>query len=302
MKKQILIDGNSIGWAAQHATKLSVGKQPTQAVFGVVKTIAELRRTYPGYEMLVLWDGRAQWRYDIHPDYKGNRDNDPQKVIDKAEYESQKPFIRRALSALGVRQMTVADQEADDMAGYLVTELTKQPDVSIVLITGDRDWIQLVRPGVTWRDIRDDSRIVTMKNLETYTGYSTPYQFLEGKCLQGDSSDTIPGVGGLGEGRAPEFIAKFGSVREFWRQHDSGEFKTKSKVLTKFAAPEGRKAFMRNFRLMQLLRVQKPARDKVNLDKGSFDPQAFKEVCEELNFNSILKTFDGFVRHFKELQ
>ena len=299
MARHIIIDGNSIGWAAQHATKLSVGKQPTQAVFGVIKTIAELRRTYPGYEMLVLWDGRAQWRFDLHPDYKSNRDSDPQKVIDKAEYESQKPFIYRALAALGIKQMTAKWHEADDMAGYLVTELSKQPDSTIVLITGDRDWIQLVRPGVTWRDIRDDSRIVTMKNLEKFTGFVTPYQFLEGKCLQGDGSDVIPGVGGIGEKGAPEFIAKFGSVREFWRQIDSGEVKTKSKVLTKFAAPEGRKAFMRNFRLMQLLKVQKPNKEDVNLNRGSFDVQAFKEICEELNFNSILKTFDGFVRHFK---
>lgn len=299
MTKHLIIDGNSIGWAAQSATRLSSGGQATQAVYGVIKSVAELRREYPGYEILVLWDGKAQWRFDMHPDYKSNRANDQKKVAAKEEYVSQKPYITRALNSLGVNQMTVATHEADDMAGYLVVELTKQPGAEIVLITGDRDWIQLVRPGVTWRDIRDDSRVVTLKNLEKYTGHTTPYAFLEGKCLQGDSSDVIPGVGGIGEKGAPVFLAEFGSVREFWRQFDSGKT-FKSKVLNKFATAEGRKAFLRNFKLMQLLKIDKPEKSAVNLQRGSFNETAFKELCEELAFGSILRTFDGFIRCFKQ--
>jgi 5'-3' exonuclease len=299
LTKTIIIDGNSWGHSAHRATRLNSGDLETQAVFGFIRTLRDMRVKHPDFTPLALWDGRAEWRFDLHPAYKSNRDNDPKKVVEREAYKAQRPYINRCLEHLGVRQMTAMTHEADDMAGYMVAKLSAQPDAEILLSTGDRDWIQLLRPGVTWQDHRDDSRTVTLQNLMDKTGYQTPYAFLEGKCLQGDSSDVIQGVGGIGEKGAPEFIAEFGSVREFWRRCDSGEFVPKKKAHINLASPDGRAAFKRNFRLMQLLKVAAPDKKDVVVAPGRFDADKFVEVLEELAFISILKNLDQFLQPFR---
>lgn len=337
MSKTNIIDGNSIGHAAHRATKLTSGTLQTQAIYGFIRTMRDMKVEHPDFTQLVLWDGKAQWRYDMHPAYKSNRDNDPKKVEERAHYVAQRPYIARCLEHLGIRQMTAMKHEADDMAGYMVAKLTEQPGNEVLLSTGDQDWLQLLRPGVTWRDHRDDSKIITLDNLMDKTGYASPYAFLEGKCLQGDGSDVISGVGGIGEDTAPLFLAEFGSVREFWRRCDSGEFVPKYKYhrnLWQGCSPytkeeweaqwvfagdasdtkayekarkkhmdawpgQGRTLFARNLRLMQLLKVTPPDKKDVVVVPGKFDADKFAEVCEELAFVSILRNLDHFLKPFR---
>ncbi len=304
--KTILIDANSVGRAMHSAVTLRAGAVQTQAVFGFIKSVRQLRLEFPDWKIMVLWDGRADWRYDLFPEYKGNRNDDPKKVADKEAYQAQVPYIQKALSSLGIRQFTAKRHEADDMAGYMVNQLTLKnrglavPEHLIKLVTGDRDWIQLVRPGVEWQDHREKSRIVTMSNLMDETGFATPYAFLEGKALQGDSSDCIPGVGGIGEKGAPVFLAEFGSVRKFWQRCDSGDFVPKLKAHQRLCSAEGRMNFGRNLRLMQLLKVAPPAKEDVRLDMGKLNEDDFADICAELNFVSLTKVIDTFVKPFKE--
>ena len=298
--KHLLIDANSIGYACHYATKLHSGGMETQAIFGFIRTMRELRVTYPDHTPIVLWDGRAEWRFNFCPTYKSNRDNDPKKVAIKEAYQKQVPFIKQLLAPLGIRQMRVATHEADDMAGYLVTELSKKPDSEIVLISGDEDWLQLVRPGVSWRDMRDDAKIVNFNNFFDKTAYKTPLAFLEGKCLQGDSSDVISGVGRIGEVGALELLATFGSVSNFWRQCADGSYKPKTKALLNLYEGEGRALYRRNFQMMQLLRVAKPAPEAVFIDKGALNKDQFHDLCAELAFSSITKHIDNFFKPFQE--
>ncbi|UUZ78552.1 hypothetical protein LP414_27230 [Polaromonas sp. P1(28)-13] len=274
----------------------------------------------------------AQWRFDLYPGYKGNRNSDAAKVAMKESYAKQKPFIEAGLRHLGVRQLTAKWHEADDLAGIFVRKLAADPTHRVGVITGDQDWLQFVKPNVFWRDMRDDSRIVTAKNFYDFTGCKSTMEFLERKCLTGDNSDTISGVGGIGEKGAPEFIAEFGSVREFWRRCDAGEFVPKAvahKRLWKgdseldkdqwiaaftgestdhvamkahiLAWPgQGRRLFRRNFQLMQLLKVAPPKKEDIKLDAGKHDKEAFAKVCEELSFISILRNLDEFTNLFKQ--
>lgn len=327
-----IIDGNSVGHAAHRATKLTAGGMQTQAVFGFLRTLRDMVTEHRSYTPIVLWDGKAQWRYDLHPLYKSNRESDPKKVEERKHYKIQRPFIERAVAALGVRQMSATYHEADDLAGYLVNKLCQNPENKIRLSTGDQDWLQLLRPNVIWEDHRNEAKVITLKNLMDMTGYATPYAFLEGKCLQGDTSDVISGVGGIGEQGAPEFLAEFGSVREFWRRCDSGEYVptkkahlslwkgtspfTKEEWASQYAGDktdkkafkqhmdawpgQGRAIFARNFRLMQLLKVNQPNKEDVRVIPGKFDQDKFAEVCEELAFTSILRTIDIFTKPFKE--
>ena len=299
MSRTILIDGNSIGYAAHCATKLTSGEMQTQAIFGFVKALRDMRQEYPNYKLVVLWDGRAQWRYDVYPEYKSSRDNDPKKKAVRVAYAEQRPFIAQAAQHLGIRQITASGAEADDLAGLLVKQMMAKPDSKVVLMSGDGDWIQLLREGVTWRDRRDDSKVITLDNLMDKTGYATPFGFLEGKCLQGDTSDDVSGVGGIGEKGAPEFIAEFGSVRKFWAACDSGAFRPVKKSHINLCSANGRMLYGRNLRLMQLLAVTPPPKETVTVNLGQYDEEAFMHLCQDFCFGSILKNFNHFIQYFK---
>jgi 5'-3' exonuclease len=297
-QKILLIDGNAIGYAAQQATKLNTGSMETQAAFGIIKTVRELRVEHRAFVPMMLWDGRAEWRFKLHPDYKSNRKDTPEKRAMKEAYAKQKPYVERLLCHLGVRQMTAFNMEADDLAGYFTAKLAADPANEIGLITGDGDWMQLVRRNVWWQDPRSAAKLVTAANFYNKTGCRSPFSYLETKVLVGDSSDCVPGVGGIGEKGAPEFIAEFGSVRDFWQRVDTGTFTPRLKKHQNLASPAGRAVYKRNFQLMQLLRVPAPPKDQVKVDIGKFDKEAFASVCEELAFASILRNLDEFTKPF----
>lgn len=298
MKGLLIIDGNSICHAAHHATKLSVGDMQTQAIFGTIKSVKQILDNYPGWNMLVLWDGRADWRYEIHPEYKGNRKAvDEKQQADKEAYKAQSPFVRKALQLLGIQQMLVTSLEADDMAGILV----KRAKGKVVLVSGDRDWLQLVREDVIWFDPIRDNR-VGVGNFTEFTGYFSPREFLEGKALMGDSSDNIPGVGGIGEKGAPEFLAQFKSVENFFAKVDDGDFVPKKKAHQNLASPEGREAFKRNLRLMNLLDAPNPPAQDVQRIQATYSEANFRRLCEKLAFMSILRNFEEFMAPFRDLQ
>lgn len=309
MSTTILVDGNSVGYGEHYATKLKSGDLETQSIYGFVHKMRQLRVGYQNCTPIVLWDGRAQWRFDMHPEYKSNREDDPKKIAIKREYQKARPYIAKALEALGIRQMTAMSHEADDMAGLLTKKLSANPANRIVLLSGDHDWIQLVRPGVTWRDARDATNYVTLDNLLDKTGYKTPLAFLEGKALQGDSSDVIPPVSyrGIGKGTAPQFLARWGSVMNFFKAVDSGAYVPLSRKDPSaatvhpeqaLASLEGRKAFARNLKLMQLLNVATPQPADVRLVTGKLDRERFRDLCDELAFLSITKDFDNFLSAF----
>src|SRR5437762_9766451 len=160
----LLVDGNSLGYASQQATKLTCGGMETQAAFGIIKTLRTALMETPDYNPFVLWDGRAEWRFKLHPEYKNKRSDTPEKVAMKESYAKQKPFIERLLSTLGVRQMTAYKMEADDLAGYFVHKLSADPSNMVGLLSGDGDWVQLVRRNVWWKDPRDDAKFINANN------------------------------------------------------------------------------------------------------------------------------------------
>lgn len=308
MSTTVIVDGNSVGYTEHHGTRLNSGDLQTQSIFGFCHKARHLRIGYPGCDLLVLWDGRADWRFELHPPYKSNREDDPKKIEIKREYQKARPYISKALDCLGIKQVTVGTHEADDMAGYLTRKLTEaSPDNRVVLLTTDHDWYQMVRPNVVVRNPKDPAFILKHSNFTDITGYRTPIAFLEGKALQGDVSDVIPGIPQLGEKTACEFLAEWGSVFNFFKAVDSGAYtpKTRASKTAKslhpeqfLASPEGRRIFFRNLKLMQLLNVQKPNPHDVRVVKGALDVEKFSVLCEELAFMSILRDMDAFIEPF----
>jgi len=297
-KHILLVDGNSLMHANHHATALTVGGMQVQAIFGMLKSLRALMQQTPGEkELLVVWDGRAMFRMELLPEYKLNRvATDPAQQASKDAFKRQAPFVEKALSMLGIRQMRSPLLEADDLAGHLIPKLVACGYL-ITMVSGDKDWLQMVGPSVTWYDpIRN--RRVDESNFLEFTGYFTPAGFVQGKALTGDNSDNISGVGGIGDKGAPLFIAEYGSVKEFLKRFDAGEFKKLPAARQRLASPEGRAVFERNLKLMDWSLSRRPEPGEVISTPAVVDVAGFETLCQRLAFASILREFTPFLSAF----
>lgn len=313
--KYLLIDGNSVGRAAHNSSKLTIGDgEEVQAIYGMLRTLQALLKDKPNTKPIVLWDGRAQWRYDLFPLYKGNRSDNPQKIVDNATYYVQQAQIKEALTYLGISQIRDKNAEADDLAGYFSRKLA-QNDNQITLITGDKDWQQLITKNVDWVDHRTHGAVVSAFNFKEVTGFSNVNQFIEAKCLTGDSSDNIPGVGGIGDKGVVEFLEKYESVNGFLKVANDARFSL-PKAHRRFADNDTPKdstkfgkmlpmqdAFKRNMKLMRLADYA-PNKSNLELMGGqlTYNQDAFIQFCEDRLFKSILIQLDNWILPFEKMR
>lgn len=298
----IFVDGNAIGYIGQALKKLTNGDgQATQAIYHSAKAMPLLKKRNPSAEILVLWDKHCQWRYDILPEYKGKREATPEQRAMRAEYRTQRPHIKKIYDAMGINQWEADGWEADDLVGYLVRLLSMQEIKStdeIELVTRDKDWLQLVNDQVTWYSPVDKISI-TPKNFHEYTGYANGVAFLQGKALQGDTSDNISGVGGLGKETAPKVLAAFGTVNNMVATYRAkGEFTKEAleavnlnksrKKINDFCSNVngGLDIYKRNLSLMNLLQHKTNPEDKIH--RPQIDDDALTDLFCEFNFNSMV--------------
>lgn len=307
MKNFMVIDANSIGYTGHQSVALNTGDRSTQAIFHFLKTLRNLRSRFPKFQPIVCWDNDAKWRYELCPDYKGNREPNEKVKQAREDYRAQRPTIKKCLKLLGVPQVDVKGFEADDIAAMIALRTAKTEDAFALLISGDQDWIQLVTENVTWLDPLTEKK-VTLKTFEEATGYPDPISFVQAKALKGDTSDNIKGVGGLGEVASSLILKHFGSVsemirekirlgRDFTKEDLPKEMSRYVKPINRFINDRSRiEHFKTNYLLMNLLDTKEPeggigrhiSRSKLNRDK-------LLEELEELAFFPIIKDFDGFV-------
>jgi DNA polymerase-1 len=201
-----LIDGSSYIYRAFYGVRpLSTSTGiPTNAIYGFTTMLNRvLRERSPIYLAIALDAPGPTFRHDLSPDYKANR---PQMPEDLSE---QIPFIKRLIAALGVPYMEIAGYEADDIIGTLATWASDQ-GADVVMISGDKDLLQLVSPKVhMWDSMKDE--VFGPAEVEKRFGVPAS-QVVEVMGLTGDSSDNIPGVPGIGPKTAQRLIKEFGSI------------------------------------------------------------------------------------------
>jgi 5'-3' exonuclease len=304
---QLYVDGNAMGHAHHNATKLSFGAMQTQAIFGFTRMMRDLRVSNPGEPIFVLWDGYAKHRFEVLPTYKGDREEalkDPEKLAHREAYRAQVPIIKKMVELMGITQILHPDFEADDLAGLLVASRPGRTR----LVTGDSDWLQLIRDDVEWYDPREGGKLVTLETLHQHYGYFTPSEYLEGKTLMGDDTDSIPGIPDIGKKTAIEFIARWKSVPEFFAAVDSGKYTPqarKSKTAKTLhpeqvlASPEGRATYFRNMALMDLRSPRIPNPEAIEITKAPLDATKLETLCARLGFASITRNFAEWVRPFQ---
>lgn len=290
-KHHVLIDGNAIGYASQHSKPLTNGGEPVQAILGFLKTLMATKRKYPKSNVMILWDDKAQFRFDILPEYKGNRKVTDKQVADRAEYKKQLPHIMELARLLGVPQIKSVGFEADDLAGFFVRKTLKMGH-AVQLITGDEDWAQLVCKDVSWFDPRRDGKVINNDNFKAMTGANNVLEFVIMKAMMGDNSDNIPGIEGLGEKAAVEIINKIGLTPLFQGRGveiPDGFNNRFKKALLRLASADGVALLKRNIELMSLQFNKYDTDIKLNLYvvKQKVDMTAFFGACLDMNFSSI---------------
>lgn len=204
--KVYLVDGSSYIYRAFFAIrdlKTSRGL-PSNAVYGFTTMLTKLLRDFrPSYLSVVLDAKGPTFRHLVYEHYKANRPEMPDSL------RAQLPWIRQIVEAMGIRLLEKEGYEADDVIGTLARAMEAEGH-DVIIITGDKDLLQLISPRVITLDTMYDRSYDEQGVLQRY-GVS-PSLLPDVFGLMGDDSDNIPGVPGIGEKRARELIRGFGGL------------------------------------------------------------------------------------------
>ena len=212
-RKVILIDGHSLAFRAFFAlpdTLVTSSGQITNAVYGFTAMLIKLWADERPDAVVVCFDkGAPQFRLDRYAEYKAGRAETPD------TFRQQLPLIREVLKSLRIPTVELEGYEADDLLATLTKHL-RQEGNEVLIVTGDRDILQLVGDGVsvimTRRGISDVIRYDSAMVLERYG--VTPVQWTDFVALKGESSDNLPGVPGVGDKTAAQLINKYGDIEQ----------------------------------------------------------------------------------------
>src|SRR5688572_2117924 len=206
-----LIDGSSQMYRAYHAMRggglSGPGGKTTHAVYIFVNMLRKLIQDHQPQYIGASFDlpGRT-FRDDLVSDYKANRTPMP------SDLAEQIPWVHEACEALGVPIITSERYEADDVIGTLATKAAAA-GFEVAIVTGDKDFFQLVHDGIKVYNPRDDGAWFDADGVKEKFGVA-PSQVVDVLALMGDSIDNIKGVPGIGEKGARDLIAQYGSLEE----------------------------------------------------------------------------------------
>ncbi|WP_432263261.1 5'-3' exonuclease H3TH domain-containing protein [Cupriavidus sp. TMH.W2] len=295
----MLVDGNSVGYANQYSHTLTAQGMEVQAISGTLRSLSKRIREFPDYFPALLWDGRAQWRFDLYQDYKSNRLKSETSRAARAAYEKQQPFLRVMAAKLGLTQIIAESAEADDVGFQSMQNLVSMGH-KVIFVTSDTDWLQGMREGMSWLDPKTGKLIASAADMEQHVGTGDPRAYIEAKALEGDVSDSIPGISRVGIKTALKVFAQYGgSMASFYDQVDAGNVDLKKKVLNSLASAEGRSTFARNMRLMDLAAAPALSVDDLVVTKEPVDPVVFTDWAEHFSFQSILRNVSDFIAPFE---
>ena len=292
MDNFVLIDGNSImnrafyGIMGSKMLTTKDGKY-TNAVYGFLAILFKLiEDTKPKY-MAVAFDLKAPTaRHKLYEGYKANRKGMPDELAE------QMPIIKEILRAMNIDIVEKEGYEADDVLGTL-SRYGENQGLDVTILSGDRDTFQLAtdkvkiriprtKGGKTETDIFDRNKIIETYGIE-------PKQLIEVKGLQGDSSDNIPGVPGVGEKTALSLIQKYGTIENLYDKIEKDEDDLKGKQREKI---KDNKELAELSKTLGTINLEVPIEDTLEQFKvEEWDKEKVLKIFKELNFNRYIERF-----------
>lgn len=206
MTRLVLIDGSSYLYRAFHALPplTNAAGEPTGALFGVVNMLRATLKERPEYIAFVIDAPGKTFRDALYPAYKANRVAMPDQL--RAQVEPMCAIVH----ALGIDILRVEGVEADDVIGTLALQGHAE-GLQVTISTGDKDFAQLVRPGVELVNTMSGSRMDSEAAVMAKFGVR-PDQIVDLLSLMGDSVDNVPGVDKCGPKTAAKWLSQYGSL------------------------------------------------------------------------------------------
>ncbi|MBU1397281.1 MAG: DNA polymerase I [Proteobacteria bacterium] len=214
-KTLFLIDGSAYIYRAYHAIRGLTNSKgfPTNAVFGFTRMLLKLIEDRAPEYVVMFFDAKGPtFRHEIYKDYKANRPPMPE------DLSVQIAHIKDVTAGFNIPVIEMPGFEADDLIGTL-GRMAEKAGFSVVMVTGDKDFVQLVTDrAVVWDPMKD--KTIDLQAVRKTYGVE-PNQMIDVMGLSGDSTDNIPGVPGIGPKTALELIKKFGSMQHLYAQVDT---------------------------------------------------------------------------------
>ena len=231
-KKILLIDGNSMANRAFYATMGRMMKTPTgistNAVYGFFQIMFKTIEEENPDKIIVAFDiSSSEKRTKIFSEYKAGRHKTPEDLT------MQFPIIKELLRMMNIPIVQKDGIEADDILGAIAKKEGKKGN-KIIILTGDRDYFQLVDMNVNIRypkTIMGKTEYIIYDNYKINEEYGlTPEKLIEVKALMGDASDNIPGVKGIGEKTALKLIIQFENLEKIYEYIENSDGKEIAKA------------------------------------------------------------------------
>ena len=200
---------------------------PVNAVFGFSSMLFKLMQDHRDDDMIVVFDaGRVSFRNEIYDQYKANRDEPPPELV------PQFALVRDAARAFGLPAVEVEGFEADDLIATYV-DRARELDRDVIIVSSDKDLMQLVAPGVVmW----DPMKAREIGPAEVEERFGVPPELVQDcLALAGDSSDNVPGVPGIGVKTAAQLLKDFGSLEKLLAEAETIKQPKRRQSLIDFA-------------------------------------------------------------------
>ena len=300
-----LIDGSGYIFRAYYALPPLSRKSdglPTGAVNGFCIMLhklledsrSDVSKNKPTHFVVIFDSARKNFRNEIYKDYKANRSEAPEDLVPQFEY------IRKSVDAFNVTSAEMLNYEADDLIATYTDQIIKK-GAKVTIISGDKDLMQLVKPGVRLYDPMK-SRVLGNKEVKEKFGVE-PSKVVDVQALAGDSSDNVPGVPGIGIKTAAELINKYKSLETLLEKaHEIPQNKRRETILK-----NKNKAILS--RKLVELKNDVPVQQKIEtFTLKKINKEKLYDFLREMEFNRLLsqvisrygETFEQKVKNLKK--
>ncbi len=281
MPRLVLIDGSSYLYRAFHALPPLTGPQgePTGALFGVVNMLRAHLKEAPEHIAFVIDAPGKTFRDALFPQYKANRPPMPDDL--RAQVEPMQRFVE----ALGIPILRVPQVEADDVIGTLALQGAAQ-GIDVTISTGDKDFAQLVRPGVKLVNTMTGSHLKTDAEVMAKFGVRAD-QIVDYLSLMGDAVDNVPGVDKCGPKTAAKWLAEYDTLEAVIAHAD--DFKGKIGEHLRAALPR----LALNQTLVTIKTDVALEQGPAELTLRAVDVDALRELYARYGFHQALKELDN---------
>lgn len=286
-EKILLIDGHSILNRAFYGLPdlTNAEGKHTGAVYGFLNILFRILEEEKPQYLTVAFDlHEPTFRHKMYEAYKGTRKPMPE------ELREQVPLMKEMLTAMGIKIVSKAGYEADDLLGTLAVRSEKE-GMDVTILSGDRDLLQLATEKVMIRLPKTSRGKTTIENFhaaEVLEKYQvTPPQIIELKALMGDSADNIPGIPGVGEKTATKMIVEFGTIENAYVH------------LEEIKPNKARESLREHYDLAELSKALATINTESPLEYvyeearlgNLYTPEAY-QLCKQLEFKNLFGRFD----------